>query len=360
MSKNFEEVEEIFEESDVEVFQELVEEDEYLDELNQSELAPVEKVFQDPENLLNLYMKEIAPIPLLKKEDELKYGRMIKRGEIIEEEINKFYAQFNYKPSIKEIAKSLNLTELEVKQIQKDAKIGFINLTNSNLRLVVSIAKKYKEKGLQFDDLIQEGNLGLIRAVQKFDPEKGYKFSTYATWWIKQAISRGVASKARTIRLPLHIFEVTQKIKNVIRKMSQQNGKRPDSHTIAKEINMPLEKLMMISESFSEPISLDMKLKGDDDVYVKDLIQSTSETPEENVMKSSLRENIDKVLKSLSEKERDIITMRYGLEDGKQKSLQDIADVFGLTRERVRQIVNTAMKKLRTPEKLRNLSAYVA
>lgn len=135
-------------------------------------------------------------------------------------------------------------------------------------------------------------------------PEKGYKFSTYATWWIKQAISRGVASKARTIRLPLHIFEVTQKIKNVIRKMSQQNGKRPNSHTIAKEINMPLEKLMMISESFSEPISLDMKLKGDDDVYVKDSIQSTSETPEENVIKSSLRENIDKVLKSLSEKEK--------------------------------------------------------
>ena len=319
-----------------------------------------DKVKNDNDNLLNLYIREISPIPLLKKDEEVIYARMFKRGQEIENEIKKFQQKEGYIPSLDELSNKLNTSSQELKQAKKDAVVGFNKLVTSNLRLVVSIAKKYRDNGLSFDDLIQEGNIGLIRAVQKFDPEKGYKFSTYATWWIRQAISRGLASKGKTIRLPLHIVETTQKIKNAIRKMTQQNGKRPNPHDLSKELDIPIDKLITISNAFSEPVSLDTKLKGEDEIYVKDLIPSSVETPEDLLMKDSLVKNIDNVINTLPEKEKDIIIMRFGFDDGQQKSLQDIADVFGITRERVRQIINSAMKKLRAPDKMRKLSSYVA
>lgn len=313
----------------------------------------------DTDNLLNLYLKEISPIPLLSKEEEIIYGRMVKEGQKIEQAISKLESELGHVPSLDQLSKKLNISVEEIRRIKKDASLGSNKLITSNLRLVVSIAKKYKEKGLSFDDLIQEGNLGLMRAVEKFDPGKGYKFSTYATWWIRQAISRGLSIKSRTIRLPLHIVEATQKIKKAIRKMTQENGKRPDTEELAKELDMPVEKLRTISKASIEPISIDTKLKGDDDVYVRDLIPGVHQTPEELVIKESMKEKIDILLESLTEKEREMIMMRFGLDDGQQKSLQDIADRFNLTRERVRQITNLAMKKLRNPEKLKSLVGFL-
>ena len=234
-----------------------------------------EKIVSETDNLLNLYLKEIAPIPLLKKEEEIKYGQMVMAGQKLEEVMNKMESELGHLPTLEQLSNKLNLAVGQIRQIQNDAMIGSNKLITSNLRLVVSIAKKYKEKGLPFDDLIQEGNLGLMRAVEKFDPGKGFKFSTYATWWIRQAISRGLSIKSRTIRLPLHIVEATQKIKKAIRKMTQENGKKPDSEDLAKELDMPVDKLRIISSAGIEPISLDLKLKGDDEVYVKDLVQGS-------------------------------------------------------------------------------------
>lgn len=313
----------------------------------------------EQDTLVNIYLKEISPIGLIKKEDEINYGKLIQKGQRIEEKMLSIQNETGKLPTSEELAKSLGITVSELKKIQRESNQALEALVTANLRLVVSIAKKYKEKGLPFDDLIQEGNLGLIRAAEKFDPQKGYKFSTYATWWIKQAISRGLSIKSRTIRLPLHIVEITQKMKNTIRKIVQETGKKPDSIELAQKMDMPVNKLKNISDMLAEPISLDMKLKGDDDVYVKDLIQSTNQSPEDYTMNESLKENVEDILNILSDKEKEIVKLRFGLEDGESKSLQDIADVYGLTRERVRQILSTAMKKLRTSDKVKGLSSFL-
>lgn len=347
-------------ENDIDDIDVLVDEhdDTSTEEVLEESLVEINKK-NDTDNLLNLYLKEISPIPLLSKEEEIIYGRMVKEGQKVEQVMSKLESELGHVPSLEQVSKKMNISIDEIRRIKKDASLGSKKLITSNLRLVVSIAKKYKEKGLSFDDLIQEGNLGLMRAVEKFDPGKGYKFSTYATWWIRQAISRGLSIKSRTIRLPLHIVEATQKIKKAIRKMTQENGKRPDTDELAKELDMPVEKLRTISKASIEPISIDTKLKGDDDVYVRDLIPGVDQTPEELVIKESMKEKIEILLESLTEKERDMIMMRFGLDDGQQKSLQDIADRFDLTRERVRQITNLAMKKLRNPEKLKTLVGFL-
>ncbi len=341
---------------EVDEIEELALEDEEIEEV---EVLAEESKKHDIDNLLNLYLKEIAPIPLLKKEEELIYGRMVIEGQKIEAAMQKLEKELGHVPSLDQLSEEMKMSVEQIRKAQKEAALGSNKLITSNLRLVVSIAKKYKEKGLQFDDLIQEGNLGLMRAVEKFDPSRGFKFSTYATWWIRQAISRGLSIKSRTIRLPLHIVEATQKIKKAIRKMTQENGRSPKSEELALELDMPLDKLRTISKAAVEPISIDAKLRGDDEVYIKDLIPNSSESPEDYVIKDALKEKLDNVLDSLTEKEREMISLRFGLEDGQQKSLQEIADQFSLTRERVRQIVNLAMKKLRNPEKMKTLSSFL-
>lgn len=333
---------------------EIEENDDSSDDLSVTEHKKV-----DIDNLLNLYLKEIAPIPLLSKEEEFKYGKMVQAGKKIEDRMNKFEKEHGHIPTLEQLSKEMELSVDEIRQIKKDAVLGFNKLITSNLRLVVSIAKKYKEKGLPFNDLIQEGNLGLMRAVEKFDPERGYKFSTYATWWIRQAISRGLSIKSRTIRLPLHIVEATQKIKKAVRKMTQENGKKPEHEELARELDMPLDKLRTITKASIEPVSLDTKLKGDDDVYIGDLVPGDGISPETQVVNDSLKENLEKVLDTLSDKEKEIIKLRFGLIDGQQRSLQEIANTFEITRERVRQMVNQAMKKLRQPEKMTLLSGYL-
>ena len=352
LDKNIEEVDEI----------EVLAED--IDDITVDERGEVEELVEkskksETDNLLNLYLKEIAPIPLLSKAEEVIYGKMVMEGQKLEDVMNNMESELGHIPTLEQLSKKVNLTVEEIRKVKKDSALGANKLITSNLRLVVSIAKKYKEKGLSFDDLIQEGNLGLMRAVEKFDPGRGYKFSTYATWWIRQAISRGLSIKSRTIRLPLHIVEATQKIKKAIRKMTQEKGRRPSSEELAAELEMSVDKLRTISKAAIEPISIDTKLKGDDDVYVKDLIPNSSESPEDYVIKEAMKDKIESVLECLTDKERDMIRMRFGLDDGQQKSLQEVADEFNLTRERVRQIVNLAMKKLRNPEKMKVLVGFL-
>lgn len=354
LDKNIEDIDEI----------EVLAEDAEMDDLAVEEVVNAESLVEvskksETDNLLNLYLKEIAPIPLLTKAEEVIYGKMVMEGQRIEEIMNKMEAELGHVPTLEQLSKKLNISVADIRKVKKDAALGSNKLITSNLRLVVSIAKKYKEKGLSFDDLIQEGNLGLMRAVEKFDPGRGYKFSTYATWWIRQAISRGLSIKSRTIRLPLHIVEATQKIKKAIRKITQEKGRRPTSEELAAELEMSVEKLRTISKAAIEPISIDTKLKGDDDVYVKDLIPNTEESPEDYVIKEAMKDKIDQVLECLTDKERDMIRLRFGLDDGQQKSLQEVADEFNLTRERVRQIVNLAMKKLRNPEKMKTLAGFL-
>lgn len=315
---------------------------------------------QYTEDSIRLYLQEIGRIRLLRADEEIELARKIADLLELERIRERLSEQLERSPSDSEWAEAVKSSSL--KTFQNRVHIGRRakeKMVQSNLRLVVSIAKKYMNRGLSFQDLIQEGSLGLIRAAEKFDHEKGYKFSTYATWWIRQAITRAIADQSRTIRLPVHLYETISRIKKTTKLLSQEMGRKPTEEEIATRMEMTIEKLRFIAKSAQLPISLETPIGKEEDSRLGDFIESDGETPEDQVSKNLLREDLEKVLDSLSPRERDVLRLRYGLDDGRMKTLEEIGQIFNVTRERIRQIEAKALRKLRHPNRNSVLKEYI-
>ena len=298
---------------------EQIEEDEELNrEISSLDLSVPEGVSVD--DPVRMYLKEIGKVPLLSAEEEI------------------------------ELAKKMENGDEHAKQ----------RLAEANLRLVVSIAKRYVGRGMLFLDLIQEGNLGLIKAVEKFDYKKGYKFSTYATWWIRQAITRAIADQARTIRIPVHMVETINKVAKTSRQLLQKLGREPKPEEIAEEMNMPVEKVRDILKVSQEPVSLESPVGEEDDSHLGDFIKDeNTATPVDAASYSILREQIEEVLSELTDREQEVLRMRFGLDDGRTYTLEQVGKKFNVTRERIRQIEAKAIRKLRSPNRMRKLKDYL-
>ena len=303
------------EDDDEELLLEDLEEDVDVDKIDIS--VPDGVSIEDP---VRMYLKEIGKVPLLSAEEEI------------------------------ELAKRMEEGDEQAKQ----------KLAEANLRLVVSIAKRYVGRGMLFLDLIQEGNLGLIKAVEKFDYRKGYKFSTYATWWIRQAITRAIADQARTIRIPVHMVETFNKVLRVSRQLLQELGREPTDEEIAKEMNLPVEKVREILKIAQEPVSLEMPIGEEEDSQLGDFIEDDAAiVPPDAASFSMLQEQLSKVLDGLAERERKVISLRFGLEDGHPHTLEEVGREFGVTRERIRQIESKTLAKLRHPSRSSKLKDYL-
>jgi RNA polymerase primary sigma factor len=272
------------------------------------------------EDSVRLYLREIGRVKMVRPDEEIELARLIARGD----------------------------QEAKKKLIQ------------ANLRLVISIAKKYVNRGLPFQDLIQEGNLGLIRAAEKFDHTKGFKFSTYATWWIRQAISRGLADKSRTIRVPVHMVESINKLKKAGARLAQELGRKPTEGELSYALELPVAKIQEILQADREPISMELPLNRDEETYLGDLIEDNeSSRPDSNTEEELMRQDLNRMLSQLTPRERDIMHLRYGLEDGRQRTLEEVGRLFNITRERVRQIEHKAFRKLRQPAWSSRLAGYL-
>ncbi len=311
------------------------------------------------EDSIRVYLQEIGRIRLLRPDEEIELARKIADLLHLEELAIQFESEHGHEPSKKEWAALVNMPMARFRRRLMLARRAKEKMVQSNLRLVVSIAKKYMNRGLSFQDLIQEGSLGLIRAAEKFDHEKGYKFSTYATWWIRQAITRAIADQSRTIRLPVHLYETISRIKKTTKVLSQEFGRKPSEEEIAESMEMTIEKLRFIAKSAQLPISLETPIGKEEDSRLGDFIESDSENPELDVAKTLLREDLEGVLATLSPRERDVLRLRYGLDDGRMKTLEEIGQIFDVTRERIRQIEAKALRKLRHPNRNGVLKEYI-
>jgi RNA polymerase nonessential primary-like sigma factor len=325
--------------------------------------APSERVGESSRrrstDLVRLYLQEIGRVPLLGRDEEVTLAQQVQRYMVLVDKHLTLQEELGRVPSLAEWADVAQLPTTELLQLQRTGKRAKEHMIEANLRLVVSVAKKYQNRGLELLDLIQEGTLGLERAVEKFDPTKGYRFSTYAYWWIRQGITRAIATQSRTIRLPVHITEKLNKIKKAQRKISQEKGRTATVEDIARELDMTPPQVRELLVRVPRSVSLETKVGKDKDTELGDLLETEDMPPEELVMRESLHRDLQTLLSELTTRERDVIQMRFGLEDGRTYSLAEIGRTLDLSRERVRQIEAKALQKLRQPKRRNRVRDYL-
>ena len=338
----------IFEKESIELVEDLDKELEEI-EVSKEELEDLSV----PEGIniddhVKMYLKEIGKVNLLTPEEELSLAKRMADGETAKEQLEEIGEEID-----EDTKKQIDLLIADGEKAKK-------SLAEANLRLVVSIAKRYVGRGMLFLDLIQEGNLGLIKAVDKFDYTKGYKFSTYATWWIRQAITRAIADQARTIRIPVHMVETINKLVRVSRQLVQELGREPTPEELAKELNMPVDKVREISKISQEPVSLETPIGEEEDSHLGDFIpDEDAPAPSEAASFVLLKEQLGAVLETLSEREAKDLRLRFGLDDGRARTLEEVGKEFDVTRERIRQIEAKALRKLRHPSRSKKLKDFL-
>lgn len=338
-----------------------VDDDILLDEEDEVEVDKIDLSVPDGvsvEDPVRMYLKEIGKVPLLSADEEIELAQKMEDGAVATEKISILKGRMDNATD----EEKADLKD-EIKKLQKEVDFGADakkRLAEANLRLVVSIAKRYVGRGMLFLDLIQEGNLGLIKAVEKFDYKKGYKFSTYATWWIRQAITRAIADQARTIRIPVHMVETINKLIRVSRQLLQELGREPSPEEIAAEMNMPVERVREILKISQEPVSLETPIGEEEDSHLGDFIKDDNvPVPADAAAFTLLKEQLEEVLGTLTEREQKVLTLRFGLEDGRARTLEEVGKEFNVTRERIRQIEAKALRKLRHPSRSRKLKDYL-
>lgn len=323
-----------------------------VEDIKEEELLNIEQIaatikVDDP---VRMYLKEIGQIPLLNIDDERKYAIWVSDGRAAVEQMELYKVG------------DIQLSESDVQQLEdiiRKAQLAKEKLVEANYRLVVSIAKKYTQRGLLFLDLIQEGNMGLMRAVDKFDYEKGFKFSTYATWWIRQAITRAVADQARTIRIPVHMVETINKMIRIQRQLVQELGRDASVEEVAEKMGITPEKVQNIQRIAKEPISLEAPVGEEEDSSLGDFISDPNAlNPHDYMMQEMVKKTLDEVLETLTDREEKVLRLRYGLLDGKTHTLEEVGKEFGVTRERIRQIEAKALRKLRSPQRQNKLKEF--
>ncbi|MGG6237752.1 RNA polymerase sigma factor, RpoD/SigA family [Nodosilinea sp. AN01ver1] len=313
------------------------------------------------DDAVGAFFKEMARYPLLKPSEEIELARQVRFLSKVETASEKLQKELGRKPSRQELVEKLKISEAEFTQKLHEGRTAKRRMIRSNLRLVVSIAKRYLNRGVPFLDLIQEGALGLNRATEKFDPDKGYKFSTYAYWWIRQGITRTIANDARTIRLPIHIVEKLNKLKKAHRDLRRDLQRNPSEQELADALDVTVDQLRSLQQVRRRSLSLNHRVgKGEDTELMELLEDSSTQTPESKISENMMRQEITSVLgEVLTEREKDIITLRYGLATGETHTLEEVGGIFNLSRERVRQIQTKAMRKLRRPQVAARLKGWL-
>ncbi len=364
--EQFDKIIEVLEQNNVDILR--ITED---DEVDAEEIVLSEEDEVDVENIdlsvpdgisiedpVRMYLKEIGKVPLLSAEDEIEFALKMEAGAVAQEKI----AILEKRIGNVDEAEEAEIRE-EIKSLKEELEAGDEakkRLSEANLRLVVSIAKRYVGRGMLFLDLIQEGNLGLIKAVEKFDHRKGFKFSTYATWWIRQAITRAIADQARTIRIPVHMVETINKLIRVSRQLLQELGREPTPEEIAEEMKLPVERVREILKISQEPVSLETPIGEEEDSHLGDFIQDDNvPVPADAAAFTLLKEQLVEVLSTLTEREQKVLRLRFGLDDGRARTLEEVGKEFNVTRERIRQIEAKALRKLRHPSRSRKLKDYL-
>ncbi len=308
--------------------------------------------------MVRTYLREIGRVPLLTREQEIVFGKQVQQMMKLLDAKDDLAKKLDREPTLPEWSEQVQQSETEVKQTVAQGKRAKQKMIEANLRLVVAIAKKYQKRNMEFLDLIQEGTLGLERGVEKFDPMRGYKFSTYAYWWIRQAITRAIAQQGRTIRLPIHITEKLNKIKKVQRELAQTLGRSPSPAEIAKELELEPAQIREYLNMARQPVSLDVKVGDNQDTELQEMLEDDGPSPEYYTTQEFLRQDLNTLLAELTPQQREVVALRFGLEDGNEMSLAKVGERLNLSRERVRQLEHQALAHLR--RRRANVKEYVA